>query len=158
MRKFAVACYLSAYLLFSAAGLGQNKAGDQPVPPSAADMPQQALAAFRAGDFDLAIHRYNEILTRDPKSAEAYAGLAQVYLKQENLARALENANQAITQAPESPAAHVALGDVYFRQGLMAEAEREFLKGVNTPHPAARGYFVLVRIYDASSVHALARQ
>ena len=157
MRKTALACYLSVCLLCWTTG-AQNKATDQPPQQSAAEMAQQALGAFRAGDFELAIRKYNEILARDPKSAEAYAGLAEVYLKRDDLDRALENANKGLAQPGESLPAHVALGDVYFRQGLMAEAEREFLKAVNTPHPLARGYFGLVRLYDAYSFHAKARQ
>src|SRR5262252_507052 len=117
MRRTAFIYFLCAFLLLWATAWGQSdsaaksqndsaiKPADEPIPEVLA----QAVLAFRAGDFDSAIRKYKDILTRDPKFAEAYAGLAHVYLKQENIAEALENANKGIQQNPDSIAAHVAL-------------------------------------------------
>jgi len=118
----------------------------------------QALQSYRTGKFDAAIEEYQAALQQDPKSGEAYAGLARTYLKQENVQTALETAKKGVGETPDSLAAHTALGEVYFRQGKMEECEEEFLKAVNTIHPEARAYLGLARLYSAYSLNAKARK
>ena len=118
----------------------------------------QALQSYRTGKFDAATEQYQTALRQDPKSGEAYAGLARTYLKQENVQTAFETAQNGVTQAPDSLAAHTALGEVCFRKGKMEESEKEFLKAVNTPHPEARAYLGLARLYAAFSLHAKAEK
>lgn len=122
------------------------------------DLLKEALQAYRTGKFDLATEKYQVALKADPKSGEAYAGLARIYLKQEKIEAALETASKGTSEVPGSTLAHVALGEVYFRQAKMEEAEREFLKGVNTPNPDARACLGLARLYEAFSLHTHSRK
>ena len=117
-----------------------------------------ALRLYRRGRFDDAAAKYGAILKQYPNFAEAYAGVARCYLKQEKIQEAYESAAKAVKTAPDSQAAHVALGEVYFRQGKMHDAEDEFLKVVNSVAPEARAYLGLARVSSAISMHARARQ
>ncbi len=117
-----------------------------------------ALRHYRRGRFDDAAAKYGAILKQYPNFAEAYAGVARCYLKQEKIQEAYESAAKAVKTAPDSQAAHVALGEVYFRQGKMHDAEDEFLKVVNSVAPEARAYLGLARVSSAISMHARARQ
>lgn len=131
--------------------------GAQNPPAASPDVLLQADEAFRAGKFDTALEKYRSALQQSPNAVDGYAGLARTYLKMENVQLAFENANKAVEVAPASPRAHETLGEVYFRQAKMAEAEKEFLAGVNNTHPDARAFLGLSRLYDAYSLHARAR-
>jgi len=136
---------------------------EAPVPSVSSQKPLQellvqALQSYRTGKFDAALEKYQAALQQDPKSGEAYAGLARTYLKQENVQTALETAKKGVGEAPDSLTAHTALGEVYFRQGKMEECEKEFLKAVNTIHPEARAYLGLARINSAFSLYAKAEK
>jgi Tfp pilus assembly protein PilF len=125
--------------------------------PTASDLIKQALEAFRGGKLDAAAEEFQAALKQDPKSAEAFSGLARTYLSQDKVQLALETANQGLAAAPDFLPGHSVLGEVFFRQARMTDAEREFLKGVNAPHPDARAYLGLSRIYDVFSLHARAK-
>jgi predicted aspartyl protease/Tfp pilus assembly protein PilF len=138
-------------LVFTTSFCAQN-------PPAApSDVLLQADEAFRAGKFDTAVEKYQSVLQQSPASVDGYAGLARTYLKMEKVTLALETASKGVEVASDSPRVHAALGEVYFRQAKMTEAEKEFLAGVNNPHPDARAYLGLSRLYDAYSLHARAR-
>ena len=131
--------------------------GAQNPPAAPPDVLLQADEAFRAGQFNIALEKYQSSLQQTTNAVDGYTGLARTYLKMENVQLALENASKAVEVAPASPRAHAALGEVYFRQAKMVEAEKEFLAGVNNPHPDARALLGLSRLYDAYSLHAKAR-
>jgi tetratricopeptide (TPR) repeat protein len=118
---------------------------------------QEALEAYRVGKFDSAIEKYQAVLQQDANSGDAYVGLARTYLKQEKIQQAFETASKGVAQLPDSPRTHTALGEVYFRQAKMTESEKEFLVGVNAPHPDARACLGLSRLYSAYSLHGRAR-
>jgi len=142
-------------LLFTLVFTTQFCAQDPPTAPS--DALLQAEEAFRAGKFEAAVEKYRSALQQSPNAIDGYAGLARTYLKMEKVQLAFENASKAVEIAPASPGAHASLGEVYFRQAKMVEAEKEFLTGVNNPHPDARAFLGLSRLYSAYSLHARAR-
>jgi tetratricopeptide (TPR) repeat protein len=90
MLKFVVA----GLLLASGFGAAQDmkevpKEAPKPAPAAVATsvpaVPDDLTAAallYRQGQFDAAIQKYRQFLTEKPNSAEAYAGLTRVYLKQ----------------------------------------------------------------------------
>jgi len=128
-------------------------AAPAPIP----DLLQEASEAYWSGKFDTAVEKYQAALRQNANSAEVYAGLARTYLKQEKVDAAFATAKQGVAELPASLAVHTALGEVYFRQAKMVEAEKEFLVGVNDPHPDARACLGLSRLYDVYSLHARAR-
>lgn len=122
-------------------------AGAPPAGPLA-----DALAFYRKGEFDAAIQKYQQILQENPKSSDAYAGMARAYLKKKDVAQADETVKQGL-QLAEGPSLHVALGEVEFRQGKISAAEQEWVTVINSGHPEARAYLGLARVRWAVSMY-----
>src|SRR5208282_1687294 len=82
----------------------------KPAAPPLSPALLHAQQLFRTGKFDSAIAEYNSIIAANgPEGANAYAGLAHVYLKQKKPADALPAAQKAVALAPDLAAAHTAL-------------------------------------------------
>jgi len=122
-------------------------AGTPPAGPLA-----EALAFYRKGEFDAAIQKYQQILQENPKSSDAYAGMARAYLKKKDVAQADETVKQGL-QLAEGPSLHVALGEVAFRQGKINAAEHEWVTVINSGHQEARAYLGLARVRWAISMY-----
>ena len=164
MLKFVVA----GLLLASGFGVAQNtkevpKETPKPAPAAVATsvpaVPDDLTAAallYRQGQFDATIQKYQQFLTEKPNSAEAYAGLTRVYLKQKNVQLANETISKGV-QVADGPAVQVALGEVYFRQGKISEAEREWVNAINSGHLDARAYIGLARVDRALSLYKKAK-
>ena len=110
-----------------------------------------ALKLYRTGKFDEAIAAYTAILpTGGSEAAAAYAGLARVYLEQNNSAQAFVAAQKAVTLTPDHAPAIVALGEVYFRQGKLSEAQAAFAKPLHACDLDARAFLGLNQLYTVS--------
>lgn len=120
-------------------------------------MISEALQRYRTGQFDEAIEKYRSVLQQDPKSGDAYAGVSRCLLKQQKIPEALETAKKGVAEAPDSPSAHTALGEVLFRQGDLHEADVEWVKAANAPHPDARALLGIARLEEAMSLYAKAK-
>ncbi len=117
-----------------------------------------AQELYRTGKFDPAIAEYNTILSANgPDAANAYAGLARVYLKQKKPADAFPAAQKAVALNANLAAGHTALAEVYFRQGKIAEAEHEFQIPLRSNIPDGRAYLGLSKIYRATSNYKLTK-
>jgi tetratricopeptide (TPR) repeat protein len=157
--KPRLACVAIASIAFTLMGFAQSppdKSGD-PIPSQTSTLLAEALQLYWTGKLDLALQSYQAILQRDPKSGDAYAGLARVYLKQEKVQEAYEAASSGIAAGSGSTAAQVALGEVYFRQGKISQAEKEFVRLANSGGPNARICLGLARIYQAASLYKRAK-
>jgi tetratricopeptide (TPR) repeat protein len=164
MLKFVVA----GLLLASGFGAAQDmkevpKEAPKPAPATVATsvpaVPDDLTAAallYRQGQFDAAIQKYRQFLTEKPNSAEAYAGLTRVYLKQKNVQLANETISKGL-QVADGPAVRVALGEVYFRQGKIPEAEHEWVTVINSGHGDAHAYLGLARVDRALSLYKKAK-
>jgi len=84
---------LAASLLLTCSAQGPEPA-QAPAAKSVSELLNQGLQAYRTGKFDAAVENYQAALQQDPKSGEAYAGLARIYLKQEKVQLAFEAANK----------------------------------------------------------------
>jgi hypothetical protein len=116
----------------------------------------EAKRLYLRRDYDAAIQLYKAVLQNDPKSAEAYAGLARAYFCQKNIQQAYETAMSGL-KATDAPAIHVELGGVYYRQGKIAEAEQEWMGVINKGTPSARAYWGLSLVRAARSLHQQAK-
>jgi len=112
----------------------------------------EALSFYHKGDFPAAVGKYQEVLRMNPKSPDAYAGLARAYLRQRNVSRALEEANRGLS-LNDAPRIRVALGEIYFRQGKIHEAEHEWVQAINSGDPEARAFLGLSRVRNALSLY-----
>jgi tetratricopeptide (TPR) repeat protein len=119
---------------------------------AAPDVLAEASTLYRKGNLTGATEKYQQALLADPKSADAYAGLSRVYLKQGNVDLASETVTKGKVVS-DSPALHVALGEVYFRQGKITEAEQEWVNVVNTGHLEARAFLGVARVRNALSMY-----
>src|SRR5579872_1255100 len=144
------------FLSFDAKIFGQADSSSPTA--NSTDQLAEALKLYRTGSFDDAIAKYQAALEANPKSGEAYAGLARCLLKQQKVDEALAAARKGVAQAPDSPAAHSAFGDVLFRKGEMREADVEWVTAANAPHPDARAYLGISRVENAMSLYAKAKQ
>jgi tetratricopeptide (TPR) repeat protein len=112
----------------------------------------QAQNLYRSGQLVPAMMAYNAIaIGGGPDEASAYAGLARVYLKENDPAHAFSVAQKGLALDPDLPAAHTALGEVYFRQGRFPEAEHEFQTSIGKDSRDARALLGMSRIYRATS-------
>lgn len=107
---------------------------------------------YRMGNFAAAIDGYQNLLKDNPKSADAYAGLARVYLQQRNVDLASQTVSKGLAVS-DSPSLHVALGEVQFRQGKISEAEQEWVKVINSGHPDARAFLGLARVSNSVAMY-----
>src|SRR5262245_20799433 len=127
---------LAGSLLFAAlAGLSSAQA---PTPA-----PDHSLAAarqlYRQGNFPAAANAFRRI-TVNASSAEAYAGLAQTLLKQDDVAPAEEASRAALRTFPASALAVATRGAVLFRRGLIAEAQRQYSAALRLDDQWARAW------------------
>ncbi|MGA7927566.1 MAG: aspartyl protease family protein [Candidatus Sulfotelmatobacter sp.] len=119
---------------------------------AAPDPLAEALSLYRKGNLTAAIEKYRQALQADPKSADAYAGLARAYLKQRNV----DLASETITKGravSDSPSLHVVLGEVDFRQGKISEAEQEWVNVIHSGHLEARAFLGVARVRNACSMY-----
>jgi TonB family protein len=116
-----------------------------PASDAAHDPLGEAMALARKGDCEAAITKYQQVLQEQPKSPDAYAGLARCYLKKRDITQAYETVSKGL-QVSDAWVVRVALGEVYFRQGKIHEAEKEWVNVINAGHPSARAYLGMARV------------
>ncbi len=119
---------------------------------SPAHLLSEAQSLYRTGRLDAAIEKYRLMLQVNPRSPEAHAGLARIYLKQGNVNLASETVRDGLTLS-DSPELRVALGEIYFRQGKISEAEEEWRKITDSGFSDGRAYLGLARVRDALSLY-----
>lgn len=106
-------------------------------PTTALEYTQQGLGLLRrfdrGGNLEKAISSFEQAVSRDPKYAPAWTGLARAFWRQQNLtrdaawtARARDAAQQAIELDPYLADAHAALGLVQLAAGDTAAAKQSF--------------------------------
>jgi Tfp pilus assembly protein PilF len=83
---------------------------------------QNALAAHRGGQLDLAARQYREFLTAHPERADVWNLLGMASRQQGALAEAIEQLIRAIELNPALPAAFGNLGETYRALGRVDEA------------------------------------
>lgn len=120
------------------------------------DLVTEAEAFYRQGHLDEAAQRYQQLLQVQPKSAEAYAGLSRVFLKQKKAQQARDTISEGLAVVDSAPI-RVALGEVLFREGKLAEAESEWLSVVNSGHTNARAHLGLARVSKAATQYKQAK-
>jgi tetratricopeptide (TPR) repeat protein len=115
-----------------------------------------ALLFYRKGEFDSALAKYHEVLKVYPQSPDAYAGIVRVCLKQKNVDAAAKAADEGLAQL-DHPRLRSARAEVWFRQGKIGDAEREWVRIVNSGYPEARAYLGLACVRRALAMYKSAK-
>jgi tetratricopeptide (TPR) repeat protein len=146
-------------LLFSLCLVAQTNAPatNERVPPGRPDPVSDAGILYREGRLDEAAQRYQQLLQVQPRSGEAYAGLAHVYLKQKRIQLAKEIISKGLSVA-DCPTIRVAQGEVLFREGKLLEAETVWLGVINSGQAIARAHQGLARVSAAASQYKQAKR
>lgn len=99
------------------------------------------------GNIDLALGSLQSAVKADPGYANAFAGLAQVYLRKTRFSgekywgeRAIESAKKAVELAPNLAAAHISLGDVLLGLGKEEESIKELQRALQLSPGNAEAY------------------
>lgn len=109
-----------------------------PAEPSG-DPLAQARRLFRQGDFKGAATAFQALRDKQA-SPEAYAGLVQSLLKQDDVKTADESSQKGLAAFPGAAAVHAARGDVDFRRGLISDAEGEYQSALKLDAKSARAW------------------
>ncbi len=124
-------CLLLLLYLFASPAWAQSSAIQEPL--------GAARSLFKQGRFSDAAAAYRALLGKQ-SSAEAYSGLVQSLLKQDDVKAAEESSQKALAALPDSALSHAARGDVYFRRGLIPEAEGEYKAALKLDDKSARAW------------------
>ncbi len=101
---------------------GQAPAPSEPVEEPLPPLHQEAYDAIDAGDYALAIQKYQTAIAQNPRDALAVAGLAQVSLLQRLTGADATALRDAAAAAPRSVAAQLAVADLDVSGGHLEDA------------------------------------
>lgn len=147
--------------LAQTATTADNKPPDSKTPDAAATVTTDALSSAKAllgkGKFAEAAAAFKALVGKDPKSAEAQAGLIWSLERGEQFDDAMAVANAAVAALPSSALVHASYGDLYYRKGNLAQAEAEYRNALKLDASSARGWWGIARIYRVVSMNKHAR-
>jgi tetratricopeptide (TPR) repeat protein len=138
---------------------GQSNESVANVAPGAYDFYLQARGYLQRGDklagLESAASLFNKVLQVDPKSASAYAGLAEAEHAKYNLTRdsqwmdaAIQSCSRALALNPSLPDAHIILGRIHLDAGKFEEARNDFETALQSDPRDSRGYQGLASAYE----------
>jgi Flp pilus assembly protein TadD len=82
------------------------------------------LAAIKAGDFNLALSRFQSALRRFPEAADLHNEIGYTHRKLRQMDRAFEHYKRALAIEPRHRGAHEYIGEAYLMVGDLANAEK----------------------------------
>ncbi len=120
---------------------------------------QQGLQAQKSHQYEQAAQHYREVLSKNPKFAEAYLNLGIVYQLQYRYDESIKVLRQALATKPDLLAAHVLVGISYYMQQDF-EPAREHLEEVLTRNPRERtaGIYRALTLIGMDQIDEAARQ
>jgi len=95
-------------------------------PPTAAQLLEQGLFHHRAGQIQLAMERYMEVLRKDPRNADALYYVAVVACQEEQFKEGADLVRRAIASGPPTARMYNVLGQALYRMGERLEAIKNF--------------------------------
>src|ERR1700742_2403084 len=98
--------------------------------PSVEQLLKQAVELHRAGDLDGAERGYRQVLTIDPKHAEAMQLLGVVYATRQEFPQAISHFQSAIELRPGYALAHHNLGRLYDDMGDFPNAIESYRRAI----------------------------
>jgi cytochrome c-type biogenesis protein CcmH/NrfG len=113
------------------------------VPKTALKEFKKALEAQNKGDTNLAIAKFNEAIKLHPPFFEAHAELGSLYLKTNQLEKAIESLRAAIELNDKNPNVRLNYGIALLNNKEMTEAERELREVIKVDKTAATAHMYL---------------
>jgi tetratricopeptide (TPR) repeat protein len=102
---------------------------------------------------DLAERAFLKALELDSQNAQAYAGLADVYLKKGSNPQGINAARQAVGLEPDNSAFYIKLADAYLKENRPQEAIKTYQKLLRRKPESAEGHFGLGKAYLATELY-----
>lgn len=115
-------------------------------------------AAYRIGQFELAIQDFRRAIEAAPDNAEAHEGIVRSLLKLDRVEEARAAVTKALAPNPTHPALLVAFGEVAFREAKFAEAYQVLRDAIQREPNLARAYWGLGRLLLSESRYRSARE
>jgi tetratricopeptide (TPR) repeat protein len=139
--------------------LGEKVTAQVDLDPWTIDHFQQAMEAQKARQYDKAAEQYRQILSRNPKFAEAYLNLGIVYQLQYRYAESIGIFREALTLKPDLLPADVLLGISYYMVQDF-QAARKPLEEVLAHNPKERqaGIYLALALVGLDRPEDAARQ
>ncbi|MDQ3799819.1 MAG: tetratricopeptide repeat protein [Acidobacteriota bacterium] len=113
------------------------------VPKAALKEFRKALEAQSKGDTNLAIEKLGEAVKLHPQFFEAHAELGSLYLKTNQLEKAVQSLRAAIELNDKNPNVRLNYGIALLNKKEMTEAEREFREVIKADKTAATAHMYL---------------
>jgi len=113
------------------------------VPKAALKEFKKALEARGKGDTNLAIEKFGEAIKLHPQFFEAHAELGSLYLKNNQLDKAVESLRAAMALNDKNPNVRLNYGIALLNKKEMVEAEREFREVIKADQTAATAHMYL---------------
>ena len=104
------------------------------------------------------IERYKEDIRANPKSAEAYYKLGELYVRLFRYKEAIEPFKQAIKLKRDYEEAHYGLAQSYVKQGPLEEAVKAYKQLIGIKPDSARAYYELGELFYMRDLNPLAIQ
>lgn len=109
----------------------------RPPPTAAAPIAQPALetalAASKAGDYQMAVNSLTAAIKQDPQNAELYWRRAEAYSHIGQPQLALRDLDESIRLAPDASYPHLLKGEILTASGLYSQARQEFQRASAAP-------------------------
>jgi hypothetical protein len=109
----------------------------RPPPKAAAPIAQPAmeaaLAASKAGDYQMAVSSLTAAIKQDPQNAELYWRRAEAYSHVGQPQLALRDLDESIRLAPDATYPHLLKGEILTASGLYPQARQEFQSAAAAP-------------------------
>jgi eukaryotic-like serine/threonine-protein kinase len=100
-----------------------------------------------AGDFDGALVQFSEVITRNPKLADAWTARATLYLRTRQFAQAAEDCSQAIELKPDGWEGWSFRAFAHFHRQQWDESIRDFTKAIDLAPQVHTNWFHRGHIY-----------
>ena len=137
MRHVWLSSFSIALLGFASVAFAQPKAAT----PSAAELVNQGLEVALTGEYDAAIHNFDEALKVDPKFVPAYDNRATALMAKGDFTRAIADYDKAISIDPKDALAFGNRGLAYKAKGDLARAMTDFDQAIKLDPGFTRAYY-----------------
>jgi tetratricopeptide (TPR) repeat protein len=137
MRRARFSPFLVTLLSLSSVAFAEPKAGT----PSAGELVNRGVEVARTGEYDAAIHNFDEAIRIDPKFVPAYDNRGTIEMAKGDLARAIADYDQAIRLDPKDSRAFGARGLAYEAKGDFTHAIADYDKAIQIEPQFARVYY-----------------